>query len=75
VIDDLTAGNSDEVGSWYYVVDCATCNEAIPFKRAPSPEGEPVVHIPTMRVRCPHCRNDHTYAGELISRRQVSEKG
>jgi hypothetical protein len=63
--------NLEEAGAWYYVVDCATCKEPIPFKQAPSAEDESVVRFPTMRVRCPHCRNDHTYAGDLISRRQV----
>jgi hypothetical protein len=66
--------NSEEAGAWYYVVDCATCKAPILFKQAPSPEGEPVVHIPAMRVRCPHCRSDHAYAGELISRRQLAER-
>jgi hypothetical protein len=36
---------------------------AIPFKEAPSPSDQPFVHLPTMKVRCPHCRNDHSYAG------------
>jgi hypothetical protein len=66
--------NSYEAGKWYYVVDCAACKEPIPFKQAPSSEGEPVVQVPTMRVRCPHCHNEHIYAGELISRRQVLER-
>jgi DNA-directed RNA polymerase subunit RPC12/RpoP len=65
--------NSDEAGTWHYVVDCATCKETIPFKQAASPEDQPIVHVPTMKVRCPHCHNDHTYAAELISRRQLSE--
>jgi hypothetical protein len=66
--------NSVEAAPWYYVVDCATCKEPISFKQAPSPEVEPIV-FPTMRVRCPHCHTDHTYAADLISRRQLSEAG
>ena len=64
--------NSVEAGKWYYVVDCATCKEPIPFKEAPSLNDQPFVRLPTMKVRCPHCCNDHTYAGDLISRRQVA---
>jgi hypothetical protein len=66
--------NSDEAGRWYYFVDCASCNEPIPFKQEPSPEDNPIVRVPTMKVRCPHCRKDHTYAGDLISRSQVSQE-
>jgi DNA-directed RNA polymerase subunit RPC12/RpoP len=64
--------NSD-TGMWYYVVDCATCKEPILFKQAPSSEDEPIMRFPTMRVRCPRCRSDDTYAGELISRRQITK--
>jgi hypothetical protein len=64
--------NSDEAGTWYYVVDCETCKAVIPFKEAPSPEGDQML---TMRGRCPHCHNDHTYGPGLISRRQVSDAG
>ena len=46
--------NSEEAGSWYYVVDCATCKAVIPFKHAP--EGEPILRFPTMAVRCFQCR-------------------
>jgi ribosomal protein S27E len=60
--------NSVEVEKWFYVVDCVTCKKAIPFKAAPWPNDQPFVRLPTMKVRCPHCRNDQTYAGYLISR-------
>jgi hypothetical protein len=39
-IADLAA-NSEEAGTWYYVVDCATCKAIIPFKHAP--EDEPIL--------------------------------
>jgi len=67
------SADSVKAEKWFYVVDCVTCKEAIPFKEAPSPNDQPFVRLPTMKVRCPHCRNDHTYAGDLISRRQVSD--
>ena len=56
-------------GTWYYVVDCATCNALIPFKYAP--EDEPVLCFPTMTVRCFHCHAAHTYAPGLISHRKA----
>jgi hypothetical protein len=65
--------NSDGAGTWYYVVDCATCKAPIPFKQAPSPQGDQMLQLPTMRVRCCHCHNDHIYGPDLISRRQVSD--
>ena len=61
--------NSEEVGTWYYVVDCATCKAVIPFKHAP--EGEPILCFPTMRVRCFHCRTVHAYAADLVSHRKA----
>jgi hypothetical protein len=61
--------NLEEAGTWYYVVDCATCKALIPFKHAP--EDEPVVRFPTMRVRCFQCHTDHTYAADLISHRKA----
>jgi hypothetical protein len=64
------AANLEEAGTWYYVVDCATCKAVIPFKHAP--ENEPMVHFPTMRVRCVHCLTDHTYAADLISHRKAA---
>jgi hypothetical protein len=64
------AANLEEAGTWYYVVDCATCKAVIPFKHAP--ENEPIVHFPTMRVRCVHCLTDHTYAADLISHRKAA---
>ena len=63
------APNSEAAGSWYYVVDCATCKAVIPFKHAP--EGEPILRFPTMGVRCFQCRTVHTYASDLVSHRNV----
>jgi hypothetical protein len=64
------AANLEEAGTWYYVVDCATCKAVVPFKYAP--EGEPIVCFPTMNVRCFQCNTDHTYAADLISRRKAA---
>jgi hypothetical protein len=61
--------NLEEAGTWYYVVDCATCKAAIPFKHAP--EGEPVLRLPTMMVRCFQCSTVHTYASDLVSHRKA----
>jgi hypothetical protein len=61
--------NSEEAGSWYYVVDCATCKAVIPFKHAL--EGEPILRFPTMGVRCFQCRTVHTYAADLVSHRKA----
>jgi hypothetical protein len=61
--------NSEESGTWYYVVDCATCKAAIPFKHAP--EGEPILRFPTMRVRCFQCRAVHAYVTDLVSHRKA----
>jgi hypothetical protein len=61
--------NSDEGGTWYYVVDCATCKAAIPFKHAP--EGEPILRFPKMRVRCFQCRAVHAYGADLVSHRKA----
>jgi hypothetical protein len=60
----------EEAGTWYYVVDCATCKTVIPFKHAP--EGEPILRFPTMRVRCFHCHKGHRYAPDLISHRKAA---
>jgi hypothetical protein len=68
-IADLAA-NFEEAGTWYYVVDCATCKAIIPFKHAP--EDEPILCFPTMRVRCFECRTDHTYAADLVSHRKAA---
>jgi hypothetical protein len=65
--------SSDEAGTWCYLVDCATCNEPIAFKQAPSPDDEPIVQLPAMSVRCPRCHKDHIYAADLILRRHVSD--
>jgi hypothetical protein len=64
------AANLEEARTWYYVVDCATCKAAIPFKHAP--EDEPILPFPMMRVRCLHCHADHTYAPDLISHRKAA---
>jgi hypothetical protein len=61
--------NSEEAGTRYYVVDCAACKAAIPFKHAP--EGEPILRLPTMMVRCFQCGTVHTYASDLISHRKA----
>jgi hypothetical protein len=68
-IADLAA-NLEEAGTWYYVVDCATCKAVIPFKHAP--EGEPILSFPTMRVRCFQCHTNHTYAADLVSHRKAA---
>jgi hypothetical protein len=60
----------EEAGTWYYVVDCATCKAVIPFKHAP--EDEPILRFPTMRVRCFQCHTDHTYAADLVSHRKTA---
>jgi hypothetical protein len=62
--------NLEEAGTWYYVVDCATCKTPVPFKYAP--EGEPIVCFPTMTVRCFQCHTHQTYAPDLISRRKAA---
>ena len=64
------AATLEEAGTWYYVVDCATCKAVVPFKYAP--EGEPIVCFPTMNVRCFQCHTDHTYAADLISHRKAA---
>jgi predicted nucleic-acid-binding Zn-ribbon protein len=66
--------DSVEYEKWYYVVDCARCGVPIQFKEALTPSDQPVIRLPAMRVRCPHCRNDHTYEPDLISGRQVSDR-
>jgi hypothetical protein len=47
-IADLAA-NLEEAGTWYYVVDCATCKAVIPFKHPL--EDEPIVRFPTSSSR------------------------
>jgi hypothetical protein len=64
------AANLEEAGTWYYVVDCATCKAVIPFKHAP--EDEPILRFPTMTVRCFHCHTSQKYAPDLISHRKVA---
>jgi hypothetical protein len=63
--------SSEEAGTWYYIVDCPTCKAAIPFKHAP--EGEPILRLPTMMVRCFQCSTVHTYASDLISHRKAMD--
>jgi hypothetical protein len=62
--------NLEEAKTWYYVVDCTTCEAVIPFKHAP--EDEQIFSFPTMRVRCLHCHTDHTYTHDLISHRKAT---
>jgi hypothetical protein len=61
--------SSERAGSWYYVVDCAICQAAIPFKH--SPEGEPILRFPAMGVRCFQCGTFRTYAADLVSHRKA----
>jgi hypothetical protein len=61
--------NSKEAGTWYYVVDCAICRAAIPFKHAP--EGEPILRFPAMGVRCFQCGAFRTYTADLVSHRKA----
>jgi hypothetical protein len=67
-VADLNS-ESEEVGTWYYVVDCAKCKALIPFKHAP--EGEPGLRFPKMNVRCFQCCTAHTYSADLVSRRKA----
>jgi hypothetical protein len=67
-VADLNS-ESEEAGTWYYVVDCAECRAIIPFKHAP--EGEPALRFPKMNVRCFQCRTAHTYSADLVSRRKA----
>ncbi len=69
-----TATKFVEAEKWYFAVDCAKCGEAIAFAEAPSPQDDPTPKHATIRVRCPSCRKEHTYAAALISRRQGPEK-
>jgi hypothetical protein len=71
-VADLNS-ESEEVGTWYYVVDCAKCKALIPFKHAP--EGEPVLRFPKMNVRCFQCRTAYTYSADLVSRRKAEAPG
>jgi hypothetical protein len=67
-VADLNS-ESEEVGTWYYVVDCAKCKALIPFKHAP--EGEPGLRFPKMNVRCFQCCTAHKYSADLVSRRKA----
>jgi hypothetical protein len=68
--ENIDVAELEDAGTWYYVVDCATCKAVIPFKYAR--EDEPILRFPTMMVRCFCCRADHTYAPDLISRRKTA---
>ena len=67
---DIADAGLSSAEAWYYVVDCASCKAAIPFKHAP--EGEAILRLPTMRVRCFQCSAVHTYATGLISHRKAA---
>jgi predicted nucleic-acid-binding Zn-ribbon protein len=60
---------------WYFVVECAKCNEPIPFLEAPSPEEEPDVKQRTIDdLKCPNCGYVGRYAPALMYRDQAFGK-
>lgn len=60
---------------WYLVVDCAKCEEAIPFLEAPSPDDERDLKQRTIGdLKCPSCGHTDTYAPALMYRAQGPEK-
>lgn len=64
-----------KMNEWYFVVDCAGCNEAIPFLEAASPEESPEVKQRTIAdLKCPNCEHADTYAPALMYRAQGPEK-
>ncbi len=64
-----------EPNKWYFVVDCAKCQEPIPFLEAPSPEENPDIKQRTIAdLKCPHCGHTDTYAPALMRRQQGPEK-
>jgi predicted RNA-binding Zn-ribbon protein involved in translation (DUF1610 family) len=65
--------NQVEPNKWYFTVDCSKCGKAIPFAEAPSPEEEPEPEFRTVKLQCPHCGTDDTYAPALMARRQGPE--
>jgi predicted RNA-binding Zn-ribbon protein involved in translation (DUF1610 family) len=62
-----------EPNKWYFAVDCSKCGEAIPFAEAPSPEVDPDPQFRTVKLQCPHCGTEDTYAPALMTRRQGPE--
>jgi hypothetical protein len=68
--ENIDVAELEDAGTWYYVVDCATCKAVIPFKHAP--EDEPILRFPTMAVRCFQCHTGHRYAPDLISHRKTA---
>ncbi len=64
-----------EPGKWYFVVDCAKCGEAIPFREAASPEDNPgpLQSRTVSDLRCLQCGHVDNYAPVLISRRPGPE--
>jgi hypothetical protein len=67
--------NQVEPNKWCFTVDCSKCGEAIPFAEAPSPEEEPEPEFRTVKLQCPHCGTEDTYAPALMTRRQQPESG
>jgi len=60
---------------WYFVVDCAECDEPIPFLEAASPDKAPEVKQQTIAdLKCPSCGHTDTYAPALMYRAQGPEK-
>ena len=67
--------NKMKPGRWYFVVECAKCDEAIPFLEAPSPEDEPQVKQRQIAdLKCPSCGHVGTYAPALMYRDQAPER-
>jgi hypothetical protein len=57
---------------WYFVVECANCDEPIPFLEAPSPEDKPEVKQRTIAdLKYPSCGHVGTYVPALMYRDQA----